>query len=113
MFWSLALALVVLTLWIALWLVHAGFWRIDSDPLPSLPDRWPEVVAIIPARDEEEGVAETLHSLWDQGYEGRLRVVVVDDHSQDRTVERALQAAQDRGKRQELQIVSAEPLPPG
>lgn len=109
----LAIALLALMIWLWLALAHAGFWRIEVDPIPSAPAVWPDVVAVIPARDEEETIPQTLYSLWSQDYPGGLRIVVVDDHSQDRTAEAALRLAREMGRENELQLVLAEPLPPG
>src|SRR5690242_20392422 len=106
------LSLLVLTIWLVLWLFHAGFWRIDRAQVPPAPASWPAILVIIPARNEEEGIGPTLRSLWKQDYPGQLRVVVVDDGSLDRTVERAHQAAQETGQEEHLQTLAAEPLPP-
>ncbi len=107
------LALLVLAIWLYLWLAHAGFWRIDLEPVPPAPAIWPEVVVVIPARNEVEDLPQTLRSLWDQDYPGDFRVLVVDDHSEDRTVEAACLTAQERGEEPRLHILPAEALPPG
>lgn len=107
------LLLLVLTIWVYLALAHSGFWCIDLSPVPSPPKDWPEVVAVIPARDEAEGIAETLRSLWTQDYRGRLRVVLVDDHSEDGMAEIARQTARAMGREEGLTIIEAETLPPG
>lgn len=50
----------------------------------------PSVSVIIPARDEQEGIVPLLQDLHAQRYpKERLEVIVVDDGSGDRTVERA------------------------
>lgn len=110
---SLSIALIVVAVWLALWLGHSGFWRIDREPVPPPPDTWPPVVAVIPARNEAGGIADTLYSLWNQDYPGRLRVVVVDDHSEDDTAERTRQAAREMGRTADLRVLAAEPLPEG
>jgi cellulose synthase/poly-beta-1,6-N-acetylglucosamine synthase-like glycosyltransferase len=48
-------------------------------------DQYPSVSVVVPARDEEAKVGETLRSILDQDYPGRLEVVAVDDRSADRT----------------------------
>lgn len=109
----LALSLFVLTLWLGMALAHAGFWRIDRTPVPSPPAEWPDVVVVIPARNEAASIGETLRSLWEQDYPGRLRIVLVDDHSQDSTAETARQTARELRREEALTIVEAAPLPPG
>jgi hopene-associated glycosyltransferase HpnB len=52
---------------------------------PPAPSRWPDVVAVVPARDEEACLPETLPALLAQAYPGRLGVLVVDDRSSDGT----------------------------
>ena len=81
------LACVTLAIWLWLWLGHGAFWWIERAPVPDAPAVWPEVVAVIPARNEEEGISETLRSLWAQDYARPLRIVLVDDDSEDRTAE--------------------------
>src|SRR5579862_5198326 len=106
---SLILAFLVLAIWLGLAAAHASFWRIDWTPVAVLPAERPDVVAVIPARDEEAGIGETLRSLWRQGYPGRLRIVVVDDHSEDHTTEVARKTAAELGHEAELEIVEADP----
>jgi cellulose synthase/poly-beta-1,6-N-acetylglucosamine synthase-like glycosyltransferase len=48
---------------------------------------YPSLSVIAPARDEERGVGESVHSMLAQDYPGPLEVVVVDDRSTDRTGE--------------------------
>ncbi|XVQ12743.1 bifunctional polysaccharide deacetylase/glycosyltransferase family 2 protein [Spirillospora sp. CA-255316] len=47
----------------------------------------PPVSVIVPAYNEEAGIAATIGSLLDTGYPGPLEVIVVDDGSTDRTAE--------------------------
>jgi hopene-associated glycosyltransferase HpnB len=98
--------------WLFLLFCRGGFWRADqrlSDPTPQL-DRWPAVVAVIPARDEAATIGRTVASLLAQDYPGRLNVVVVDDGSGDgtATVARAAGAGSDR-----VAVIDGEPLSPG
>ncbi len=53
------------------------------DELP--PDPFPPLSVIVPAYNEEAGVAATVRSLLDTDYPGEIEVVVVDDGSADRT----------------------------
>ena len=61
-------------------------WRLAEAPPrdPGAPS--PEVVVMIPARDEAEALPEALPSVLAQDYPN-LRVVLVDDHSADGTGE--------------------------
>jgi hopene-associated glycosyltransferase HpnB len=96
--------------WLYLLLAHGGFWR-TSQRLPKAsrqPQRWPAVVAVVPARDEADILAETLPTLLRQDYPGPYRVVLVDDASTDGTAEVALAAGTGR-----LDVVRSEGPPPG
>jgi hopene-associated glycosyltransferase HpnB len=131
--------LVSLAAWIYLVAAHGGFWltgqrlpRIiegrapagaseaiarsaSAEALPSGAGTWPDVVAIVPARNEASILPETLDTLLAQDYPGRFRVVVVDDHSDDGTGEVAAglgtKAAADGGA--DLTVVSAATRPEG
>ena len=85
----------VLALWLgglalAGWLVLAlsFFWTCrEADDLAPLypPAVWPEVVAVVPARNEADVIATSLTSLAAQDYPGRFRIILVDDDSADGT----------------------------
>ncbi|MBP2275527.1 MULTISPECIES: glycosyltransferase [Sphingomonas] len=82
-------------------------------PNPSLPGRgeggaWPSVVAVVPARDEAEVIAESIASLAAQDYPGDFRIVLVDDSSSDGTADIARAVGSDR-----LQILTGAPLASG
>ncbi|MGF1463520.1 MAG: glycosyltransferase [Maricaulaceae bacterium] len=83
-----ALAGLGLLVWLYLSLAHGGFWRADQRLTPrpgARPTRWPTVVAVIPARDEEDSLEAVLKSHLASGYAGAFHIVLVDDHSTDRT----------------------------
>jgi hopene-associated glycosyltransferase HpnB len=66
---------------------HGGFWR-TSQRLPRVaaePSAWPDVVAVVPARNEAEMLPVTLPALLSQEYPGTLTILVVDDGSTDGT----------------------------
>ncbi len=108
-----------IVLWIAAlawgWLLafRGLFWKIDAIPAAPEPARWPDVVAVIPARNEADCIGETVRSLLAQDYPGRLSVVVTDDSSEDGTADKARAAALDLGAANRLTVVSAPPLPEG
>jgi hopene-associated glycosyltransferase HpnB len=83
---SIACAAAALA-WVYLVAGHGGFWR-TSQRLPRVvaePSAWPEVVAVVPARNEAEMLPVTLPALLGQEYPGTLTVLVVDDGSTDGT----------------------------
>ena len=102
-----AIAFLALLVWAYLLAARGLFWlareRDDRDEPPT-PSAWPSVTAVVPARDEAATVGETVRSLLAQEYPG-LRVVVVDDGSQDGTGEIARAAG--------ATVVHGEPLPAG
>ncbi|NYZ16710.1 glycosyltransferase [Azospirillum sp. RWY-5-1] len=106
-----ALALLSLAIWTHLLAFRGGFWRADQR-LPRADGHHSAtgVVAVVPARDEEAVVGEALRALLAQEH-GNLRVVLVDDHSRDRTRAIADAVAADHPGR--LTVTGTEPLPPG
>ena len=82
----------------------------DDERLPA-PERWPSVVAVVPARNEAAVIAESVGSLLRQDYPGQLAVVVVDDDSSDGTAAAAQAAAQ--GSQRQLVVFKGQPLPAG
>ena len=111
---SLALALGALALatWLYLIAARGGFWlareRDDRDAVPR-PARWPSVVAVVPARNEADVIAQSLKSLLRQDYPGRFRMVLVDDGSDDGT---AVVASRVEGG-ERLDIVQGTDVPAG
>ena len=77
---------LALTIWLALCLT--GFWlcleREDRVQIAE-PAAWPDVVAVVPARNEADVIARSLGSVAGQDYPGQFRVVLVDDSSEDGT----------------------------
>lgn len=112
---TLLLAGAGLGIWLYLVFARGGFWRADVDdsawPLPSTP--LPDVVAIMPARDEAAVVAESVGSLLRQSYPGRLEVLLVDDGSSDETAAVARAAAGAAGAGDRLTILQGQPLAAG
>jgi hopene-associated glycosyltransferase HpnB len=103
------LAGLSLAIWLYLLLARGGFWRVTTLPAAPEPAAWPDIVAVIPARDEAAGVGQTVQSLLD--YPGRLHLVLVDDQSRDGTADVARRAAAARDGTDRLTVVQGRPLP--
>lgn len=106
------IAATSVAVWLYLIAARGGFWlsaeRDGSGPTPAV---WPDVTAVIPARNEAEGVGDTVGSLLRQNYPGKFSVVLVDDQSADGTAHVARRAAGDAASR--LTVLSGKPLPAG
>jgi len=100
-------------IWLYLLFGRGGFWREGVLPPAPTPERWPSVIAVVPARNEAEFVGEALRSLLGQDYPGEFSVILVDDHSVDRTAQCAREAALTLGVSERLEIIHARSLPPG
>ena len=90
---------------------HGGYWR-TSEWLPRVtrePDAWPDVVAVVPARNEAEMLPATLPTLLGQEYPGTLTVIVVDDGSSDGTGEIAARIARESAR--PLRVIHGTPPP--
>jgi len=107
-------AAIPLAIWIYLFLARGNFWQLHEDDIYLQPlANWPRVVAIVPARNEAETIAQTVRSLAAQDYPGEFSIIIVDDHSEDATVSLARKAADESGASQRVKIHSAAPLAPG
>ncbi|BAT59605.1 N-glycosyltransferase [Variibacter gotjawalensis] len=103
------LATIALGIWTYLLTVHGRFWlgtERDDAPVAD-PETWPDVVAVVPARDEAENIAECIRSLVAQDYPGKFRAVLVDDNSTDNTAGIARAAAHGSTR---LEVVTGQPL---
>ena len=73
----LAISLLAMAAWMYLLAWHGGFWRTDQR-LPAAgagdPAAWPDVVAVVPARDDAEMLAHTVPTLLIQWHEDKLTV---------------------------------------
>src|ERR1700754_2279358 len=102
---SIACTLAALA-WIYLLAGHGVSGR-TSEWLPRVtaePDVWPDVVAVIPARNEAAMLPVTLPPLLGQDYPGVLAVIVVDDGSSDGPGEVAAGIAATAGR--PLRVIS-------
>jgi hopene-associated glycosyltransferase HpnB len=98
-----------LAIWLVLVLGRHGFWLArerDTRAMPGPCAQWPEVVAIVPARDEADVIARALGSLAAQDYPGPFRVILMDDSSSDGTGD----IARGLGS---IDVVQGAPLAPG
>ncbi len=94
----LGLAALSFAIWLYLLLFRGGYWlsAIRDDTASPAPSATPHIVAVIPARNEADGIAASIGSLLAQDYAGRFSIVLVDDNSEDATAaiaERLAQAA--------------------
>lgn len=116
-FAAIGLAALSLLIWLGLFFFNGHFWQIwivDADrEKVSVPSAWPSVVAVVPARNEAETIAEGVSALARQNYSGEFSIVVVDDHSEDGTGELARKAAEESGSMTKIRVVAAPELIPG
>ena len=105
----IGLAALSLAIWLGLCLT--GFWlcseREDRVGCTE-PAQWPDVVAVVPARNEADVIARSLGSVAAQDYPGNFRVVLVDDNSDDLTGDIARKLGSNR-----LEVLEGKPLAPG
>ncbi|PZU06254.1 MAG: glycosyl transferase family 2 [Sphingomonas sp.] len=108
----LAIASLSLAIWLGLLFANGGFWLAaerDTAGTAAEPANWPDVVAVVPARDEADVIARSIGSLVAQDYPGRFRIILVDDGSSDGTGAIARRTCADEG----LAIMTGAPLPAG
>jgi hopene-associated glycosyltransferase HpnB len=96
------------------WAGYALFgrrWRISPrlESAPALTGA--SVVAVVPARNEAAELPQTLDALLGQHHP--VRVVLVDDHSEDGTADVARAVAAAAGAADRLTVLASAPLPPG
>ncbi|HUC62180.1 MAG TPA: glycosyltransferase [Alphaproteobacteria bacterium] len=109
------LAALALAAWLGLAFLRHGFWRADQRlaDAPAALDAWPAVSAIVPARNEADGVGRAVASLLGQDYPARVQLILVDDGSSDGTADVARAAAARLGAADRLTILAGAPLPKG
>ncbi len=107
-------AAIPLAIWLYLFFVRGNFWQVHEDAIdPQRLERWPRVVAIVPARNEAETIARAVDSLAKQDYPGEYSVIIVDDHSSDGTADLTRKTAQDSPAAGRIAVRPAAELPPG
>jgi hopene-associated glycosyltransferase HpnB len=109
------IAAAVLASWCYLITARGAFWwaGVRDDGRAPLRTPWPAVVAVVPARNEANCVADSMGSLLDQDYPGAFSVILVDDQSGDGTAAIASRAAKMRGASDRLAIVFGQGPPAG
>ena len=120
MIWAIGITLLSVTIWLFLLSGWGNFWRCDQQ-LPALATVrselatmvQPSVTVIIPARDEADVLPESLPSLLQQQYDGRLTILLIDDQSTDHTGGVAQAIATEAGATERLTVLPGQPLPPG
>ena len=116
MTFGLATAAAAFAVWIYLIGGRGGFWRAairEEEGLPPDPVTWPEVVAVVPARDEADVIGASLSSLLGQDYPGPFRVILVDDQSRDGTATVARETATAYAANDRLTVLSGRTPPAG
>ena len=80
------LAGLALAVWVYLTFFRGGFWRTDQrigdDAVEHL-EKAPEIVAIVPARNEADVIADTVNSLLNLEYSDPFSIILIDDGSAD------------------------------
>jgi chlorobactene glucosyltransferase len=109
--------LVLSVVWFAavVWLIMRALQQrgllqnlLPAEPPPA--ERAPKVAVIVPARDEAANIERCLRSLIAQTYPAsRLGIIVIDDHSRDRTFAIAASLAETNPQ---LKVLRSPPLPP-
>jgi hopene-associated glycosyltransferase HpnB len=72
------------------------------------PDVWPSVTAVVPARNEADGIGACVQSLIVQDYPGVFHIIVVDDQSEDGTADVVRALGSDR-----VEVLNGAPHPSG
>lgn len=100
------IAFLALLVWLYLFFLHGRFWESGPELLPAMPEMYPDVDIVVPARDEAETIGPVIASLAAQDYPGKFRVILVDDGSTDGTAACA-------GTTPNLTIIRNTPKPAG
>lgn len=113
------LSIAALAIWLYLVVARGAYWRAAErdtrfapESLPA-PPVWPRVVAVVPARNEADVIAEGIGSLLAQNYPGDFSVVLVDDQSTDGTGDAAMNEAVKLAAMNRLTILRGTEPPPG
>lgn len=112
-----AVGLLGLLTWIWLFFFHGEYWRFRektiAEDIDSSEFILPQISVLIPARNEEEVLPETLPSLFEQNYPGKLEIFLVNDNSTDDTRRVATQIAQTHHAGDNFHLIENKPTPAG
>lgn len=110
-----SLSVLCLAIWVGLLCFRGQFWLANQrlGVAATELELWPNVCAVVPARNEARLLPATLRSLLCQNYPGTFSIILVDDNSTDETASIARQIARQMNGSQTLEIISAPPLPTG
>jgi len=104
-------------IWLGVFLHPARPWDFqpvgEDEDSPPVPQTWPSVCVLVPARNESESLPNTLPALLQQDYPGNFAVILIDDRSTDGTADIARQVAKRAGARNRLTVISGTSLPEG
>jgi hopene-associated glycosyltransferase HpnB len=113
------IAVISAAIWLYLIAARGAFWRAaerDTRFAPESlaePASWPRVVAVVPARNEADVIAEAVGSLLAQSYPGDFSVVLVDDQSDDGTGDAAVNEAVKLAAMDRLTVLQGTEPPAG
>ena len=115
-----AIAALAAAIWLYLVFARGGFWlcserddgRTRRPAIAPAAGR-PSVAVVIPARDEADGIAETIGSLLRQDYPGALRSCWSTTTAATAPPRSRAGAPAQRTRRSAWTIVAGQPLPPG
>ena len=112
---TVSIAAISLAIWLYCVFFRGRYWRADvlGDRPEAQPPAWPHIVAVIPARNEQDSIADSLTSLLIQDYPGRLSIILVDDNSDDATASIAESLPARTGSPVPLTVLRGAPLPDG
>ncbi len=112
---TVPIAAISLVIWLYCVFFRGSYWRAEAlgdRPFPP-PAAWPHIVAVIPARNEQDSIADSVLSLLVQDYPGRFAIILVDDNSEDATASIAAGLPARTGSQVALTVLRGEPLPTG
>jgi hopene-associated glycosyltransferase HpnB len=108
----IAIAGLSLMIWLYCLLFRGAYWRATTtdEQAAQAPAQWPDIVAVIPARNEQDSIAKSVASLLAQDYPGNLSIILVDDNSDDATAAIAQALPRETGSSVPLTVLRGEPL---
>jgi hopene-associated glycosyltransferase HpnB len=112
---SIVAGVLATLLWGYLLIARGSFWQVRRSfaPTAGMEEAAGPIAVIIPARNEERVIAQSIHSLLQQTCTQSMHIFVVDDASIDRTKDVAEDAARQAGELARLTILNSTPLPEG